>query len=111
MADSGAAYLDLSTSNFYFRATDFWHRKNPVFRLGFALLLAQSNLFFSSYLPQHFLNFFPLPHGQGSFRPTLFSLTIGICFISSFCEADSPPARFAESRRADETGWKLKIPK
>ena len=21
--------------------------------------------------PQHFLNFFPLPHGQGSFRPTL----------------------------------------
>jgi hypothetical protein len=20
--------------------------------------------------PQHFLNFFPLPHGQGSFRPT-----------------------------------------
>src|SRR5664279_1731500 len=21
--------------------------------------------------PQHFLNFFPLPHGHGSFRPTL----------------------------------------
>ena len=21
--------------------------------------------------PQHFLNFFPLPHGQGSLRPTL----------------------------------------
>jgi len=25
----------------------------------------------SFYLPQHFLNFFPLPHGQGSLRPTL----------------------------------------
>jgi len=25
------------------------------------------------YLPQHFLCFFPLPHGQGSLRPTLFS--------------------------------------
>ena len=24
-----------------------------------------------SLRPQHFLNFFPLPHGQGSFRPTL----------------------------------------
>ena len=26
------------------------------------------------YLPQHFLYFFPLPHGQGSFLPTFFSL-------------------------------------
>ena len=25
------------------------------------------------YLPQHFLYFFPLPHGQGSLRPTFFS--------------------------------------
>jgi hypothetical protein len=24
----------------------------------------------SIYPPQHFLNFFPLPHGHGSFRPT-----------------------------------------
>jgi len=23
--------------------------------------------------PQHFLNFFPLPHGQGAFRPTFAS--------------------------------------
>jgi len=26
--------------------------------------------------PQHFLNFFPLPHGHGSFRPTLFLPTL-----------------------------------
>jgi len=25
------------------------------------------------YLPQHFLNFFPLPHGQASLRSTFFS--------------------------------------
>ncbi|SQD77766.1 protein of unknown function [Moritella yayanosii] len=32
------------------------------------------------YLPQHFLNFLPLPHVQGSLRPTLaLSLTIGAC--------------------------------
>jgi hypothetical protein len=27
-----------------------------------------------SYAPWHFLYFFPLPHGQGSLRPTLSSL-------------------------------------
>ena len=27
--------------------------------------------------PQHFLNFFPLPQGQGSLRPTFFNLTCG----------------------------------
>jgi len=30
----------------------------------------------SPYFPQHFLCFFPLPQGQGSFRPTFFSATI-----------------------------------
>jgi hypothetical protein len=29
-----------------------------------------SRLHSSIYPPQHFLNFFPLPHGHGSFRPT-----------------------------------------
>jgi len=29
--------------------------------------------------PQHFLYFFPLPHGQGSFRPIFFFLVTG-CF-------------------------------
>ena len=32
------------------------------------------------FLPQHFLYFFPLPHGQGSFGYTFFSFTIG-CWI------------------------------
>jgi hypothetical protein len=29
-------------------------------------------------LPQHFLYFLPLPHGQGSLRPTFFSATCGV---------------------------------
>jgi hypothetical protein len=37
-----------------------------------------SRLHSSTYLPQHFLNFFPLPHGHGSFRPT-FCLLVVIC--------------------------------
>ena len=31
---------------------------------------------FRRHGPQHFLNFFPLPHGHGSFRPTLFLPTL-----------------------------------
>src|SRR5437870_1435393 len=30
------------------------------------------------YLPQQFLYFFPLPHGQGSLRPTFFSAIFGL---------------------------------
>jgi hypothetical protein len=33
--------------------------------------------------PQHFLYFFPLPHGHGSFRPGPLSLVAGACFRSS----------------------------
>lgn len=50
--------------------------------------------------PQHFLNFFPLPHGHGSFRPTLFlptltgddfPRTIAATFDSSLRGSPSPP--------------------
>lgn len=34
------------------------------------------------YLPQQFLYFFPLPHGHGSFLPTLFTL-LGVAFSFS----------------------------
>ena len=35
------------------------------------------------YVPQHFLNFLPLPHGQGSLRPTLGPLRFtGVCGAS-----------------------------
>ena len=37
-----------------------------------------SRLHSSIYPPQHFLNFFPLPHGHGSFRPT-FCLLVVTC--------------------------------
>src|ERR1035438_1208764 len=38
---------------------------------------------------QHFLNFFPLPHGQGSFRPTV----IFHCFGRTFQITDATPLR------------------
>src|SRR5690606_28456737 len=42
------------------------------------LKVNQWNLWFVTYLPQHFLYFLPLPHGHGSFRPTFLS------FLSTF---------------------------
>lgn len=36
-----------------------------------------TSICFPYALPQHFLYFFPLPHGQGSFRPITSPLTIG----------------------------------
>ena len=37
-----------------------------------------------NYFPQHFLYFLPLPHGQGSFLPTVFSLTTVLVFLYDF---------------------------
>ena len=39
------------------------------------------------YLPQHFLYFLPLPHGQGSFLPTFFSLRTVPAFFCSLYNA------------------------
>jgi hypothetical protein len=51
------------------------------------LILHQlQTLFFYSLTPQHFLYFFPLPQGHGSFLPT-FWLAL---FIGSFLTAESP---------------------
>ena len=56
----------------------FWPYRKNIFRIpafaGMTLLYA--------FFPQHFLYFFPLPQGQGSFRPTLGCWSF-ICFI--FC--------------------------
>ena len=43
-----------------------------------------------AYLPQHFLYFFPLPHGQGSFRPTATALSI-------LNRSPGPPCTFGSS--------------
>jgi len=53
----------------------------PVFVLLSLQTPTSEMYFYSSHItkpqcnnvddPQHFLNFFPLPHGQGSLRPTL----------------------------------------
>jgi hypothetical protein len=42
-----------------------------------SLLVLIKNGFSPAYLPQHFLYFFPLPHGQGALRPTFFSTSCG----------------------------------
>ena len=41
---------------------------------------------FQAPRPQHFLNFLPLPHGHGSFRPTLgITLVKGVCGPQQDC--------------------------
>src|SRR5699024_10086211 len=40
-------------------------------------------LVLQNYLPQHFLYFLPLPHGQSSFRPILSSFLIVLLSASS----------------------------
>lgn len=55
-----------------------------------------------AYMPQHFLYFFPLPHGQGSLRPIFFStLLVAVGFnnnsksaISSGLSGSSPMVNF-----------------
>lgn len=42
-----------------------------------------SNFLISVYLPWQFLNFFPLPHGHGSFLPTFFSTLTGSGLLCS----------------------------
>ena len=46
-----------------------------------------NNLFNYNPFPWQFLYFLPLPHGQGSLRPTLGSAFIGVCPA----ELDAPP--------------------
>jgi hypothetical protein len=46
-------------------------------------IIANIAILYSFYLLiQHFLNFFPLPHEQGSFLPNDFLLTVGSNFFS-----------------------------
>ena len=47
---------------------------------------------FSSYLPQHFLYFFPLPHGQGSFLPTRGLSASGAACSSASSSSSSTPS-------------------
>src|SRR4051812_7613093 len=65
----------------------------------------------ASFTPQHFLYFFPLPHGHGSFRPTLgWSRTICLifaaaspCISSAAAEASDGAPTSAVSRRFSDT--------
>ena len=45
--------------------------RTPNFVKGFRRSRCKAFPRFAAYARQHFLYFFPLPHGQGSFRPTL----------------------------------------
>ncbi len=68
------------------------------------------------YLPQHFLYFFPLPHGQGSLRPTFFSAIFGFAgfnnlsksVISSGLSGSNPIVYFQSfSSNIDATSFNL----
>jgi hypothetical protein len=48
--------------------------------------------------PWHFLYFFPLPQGQGSFRPTFSSAVTGVCFCSISPRLVTVPARGLPTR-------------
>ena len=50
---------------------------SPLRHEGRMQLLVGSSTQFRSGEPWHFLYFFPLPHGQGSFRPTFGTPTLG----------------------------------
>lgn len=65
-----AAYskeLKFIVSSLYFSFRDFFQYTPCIFFLSTTVPFSRLR-----YRPQHFLNFFPLPQGQGSFRPIFF---------------------------------------
>src|SRR5947207_1802881 len=59
---------------------------------------------YAASFPQHFLYFFPLPHGHGSLRPT-FGASFTICRTLTGASSSPPPPAGTISALGTVAGW------